>query len=120
MSHVNDWYDSKTASREDLLSDIRYGLICYFDDDDLKEDIMKALVDYRVYGNDDILNWLTEIDERTLSLADERKIDVKSDKDKLLRGRLFSLSDCDTEYIRLMHEVIATEFDCTGVSTNRK
>jgi len=116
MSHVNDWYDSKTASREDLLSDIRYGLVCYFDDDDLKEDIMKALVDYRVYGNNDILNWLTEIDERVFSLADERKIAIP----KVLRVNILSLSDCDTEYIRLMHEVIATEFDCTGVSTNRK
>ena len=106
------WHDSKTASREDLLSDIRYGLVCYFDDHELKDDIVKGLVDYRVYGDNTILNWWTEIDERAFQLADERKIAIP----KLLRGNMTSFSDCDTKYIRLMHEVLVTEFDSTGVS----
>ena len=107
MSHVNDWEDSKTGNREDLISDIRYGLVCYFDEDDLKQDIMKALGEYRGYGDNTILNWWTELDERAFQLADERKIAIP----KLLRGNMTSFSDCDTKYIRLMHEVLVTELD---------
>ena len=113
MSHAYPfWNDSKTATREELLSDIRYAMCCYFDEDDLKHDIMKALVDYRVYGHNTILNWWTEMDERAFQLADERKIAIP----KLLRGNMTSFTDCDTKYIRLMHEVLVTEFDTTGVS----
>ena len=112
------WRDTETATKEELLSDIAYAEICFHTHYDYVGDIK---------AKKDLLEWIKMYTIARVSGEMDR---VKEEWHERVQGKLMEkynpvtpvvdwtkpYIEQEMEFIRLLHEVLTTEYDCTEYS----
>ena len=108
------WRDTKTATKEELLSDIAYAEICFHTHIDYVGAInpsewIKMYTIARVSGEMDSgkEEWHQKVQEKLMEKYDPVTPVVDWTKPYI---------EQEMEFIRLLHEVLTTEYDCTEYS----